>query len=133
MLAVNTLLSGVAFSMMTFTVATVLLEPVDRRRAHWASPSPPLIGVLGGLGPAWRAAHLRGRRRPPARLMATAPDELRENLKALRLERAGAPARPRRRLRWVLIGVALLARRGSGGAAHRRRPRADGAGRDRHA
>ena len=41
--------------------------------------------------------------------MATAPDELRENLNALRLERAGAPARPRRRLRWVLIGVALLA------------------------
>jgi RND family efflux transporter MFP subunit len=41
--------------------------------------------------------------------MATAPDELRENLNALRLEREGAPARPRRRLRWVLIGVALLA------------------------
>jgi HlyD family secretion protein len=41
--------------------------------------------------------------------MATAPDELRESLNALRLERAGAPARPRRWRRWLLIGVALLA------------------------
>ena len=47
--------------------------------------------------------------------MATAPDELRENLNALRLERDGAPARPRRRLRWVLIGVALLAVAGVAG------------------
>ena len=58
MWAVNTLLQGVAFSMMTFSVATVFLEP---------SPAGVLlglgfalaIGVFGGLAPAWRAAHLR--------------------------------------------------------------------------
>ncbi len=58
MLAVNTLLAGVAFSMMTFTVATVLLRPtmagVLLGLAFAAA-----IGFLGGLGPAWRAAHLR--------------------------------------------------------------------------
>jgi ABC-type lipoprotein release transport system permease subunit len=55
---INTLLQGVAFSMMTFSVATVLLKP---------SPAGVLlglgfalaIGVFGGLAPAWRAAHLR--------------------------------------------------------------------------
>jgi RND family efflux transporter MFP subunit len=40
--------------------------------------------------------------------MATAPDELRENLTALRLERAGAPARPRRGRQWLLAGLALV-------------------------
>lgn len=58
MLAVNTLLSGVTFSMMTFSVATVLLRPslggILLGLAFAAS-----IGVFGGLGPAWRAAHLR--------------------------------------------------------------------------
>ena len=39
--------------------------------------------------------------------MATAPDELREHLSALRLERAGVPARPRRWRRWLLAGLAL--------------------------
>jgi len=58
MLAVNTLLRGVAFSMMTFSVATVLLEPT------WAGVwlgvgFAAAIGIVGGLGPAWRAANLR--------------------------------------------------------------------------
>jgi ABC-type lipoprotein release transport system permease subunit len=56
--AINTLLSGVQFAMMTFSVATVLLR---------LSPGGALlgvlfaiaIGVLGGFAPAWRAAHLR--------------------------------------------------------------------------
>jgi len=55
---IDTLLQGVAFSMMTFSVATVLLK---------SSPAGVLlglgfalaIGVFGGLAPAWRAAHLR--------------------------------------------------------------------------
>jgi putative ABC transport system permease protein len=56
-LAVNTLLSGVAFSMMTFTVATVLLSP-SIGGALLGVAFAALIGVFGGLGPAWRAAHL---------------------------------------------------------------------------
>ncbi|HJW67787.1 MAG TPA: hypothetical protein VJ829_00355, partial [Candidatus Binatia bacterium] len=35
-------------------------------------------------------------------------DELRENLTALRLERAGTPARPRRWRRWLLAALALV-------------------------
>jgi ABC-type lipoprotein release transport system permease subunit len=57
MLVINTLLSGVQFSMMTFSVATVLLRP---------SPTGALlgflfaaaIGLVGGFAPAWRAARL---------------------------------------------------------------------------
>ncbi len=58
MLAVNTLLSGIAFSMMTFSVATVLLRPTAAG-ALLAAGFALVIGVLGGLAPAWRAAHLR--------------------------------------------------------------------------
>jgi putative ABC transport system permease protein len=58
MLAVNTLLAGVAFSMMTFTVATVLLRPT-MSGALLGLGFAAAIGFLGGLGPAWRAAHLR--------------------------------------------------------------------------
>ena len=58
MLAVNTLLSGVAFSMMTFSVATVLLRPTAGG-ALLGLAFALAIGVFGGLGPAWRAAHLR--------------------------------------------------------------------------
>ena len=57
MFAINTLLSGVAFSMMTFTVATVLLEPTVGG-ALLGVGFAAAIGLLGGLGPAWRAAHL---------------------------------------------------------------------------
>jgi ABC-type lipoprotein release transport system permease subunit len=56
--AINTLLSGVAFSMMTFTVATVLLRP-SVGGAMLGVAFAALIGVLGGFAPAWRAAHLR--------------------------------------------------------------------------
>lgn len=58
MWAVNTLLSGVAFSMMTFSVATVLLRP-SLGGALMGLAFALAIGVFGGLGPAWRAAHLR--------------------------------------------------------------------------
>jgi putative ABC transport system permease protein len=57
MFSINTLLSGVAFSMMTFTVATVLLEPTVGG-ALLGVVFATAIGLLGGLGPAWRAAHL---------------------------------------------------------------------------
>ena len=57
MFAINTLLSGVAFSMMTFTVATVLLAPTVGG-ALLGVGFAAAIGLLGGLGPAWRAAHL---------------------------------------------------------------------------
>ena len=56
--AVNTLLSGVAFSMMTFSVATVLLHP-SLGGVLLALGFALGIGVLGGLPPAWRAARLR--------------------------------------------------------------------------
>lgn len=58
MLAVNTLLSGVAFSMMTFSVATVLLTPTVGG-ALLGIGFAAAIGFLGGLAPAWHAAHLR--------------------------------------------------------------------------
>ncbi len=58
MLAVNTLLSGVAFSMMTFSVATVLLKPTPGG-ALLGLAFAAGIGFFGGLAPAWRAAHLR--------------------------------------------------------------------------
>jgi ABC-type lipoprotein release transport system permease subunit len=56
--AINTLLSGVQFSMMTFTVATVLLR-LSPGGALLGLAFAAAIGVLGGLAPAWRAAHLR--------------------------------------------------------------------------
>jgi ABC-type antimicrobial peptide transport system permease subunit len=56
--AVNTLLSGVQFSMMSFTVATVLLHITPSGLLLGAALAL-AIGVLGGLAPAWRAAHLR--------------------------------------------------------------------------
>jgi len=57
-LAINTLLSGVQFSMMTFTVATVLLHLSPAGFALGLAFAT-AIGVFGGLAPAWRAAHLR--------------------------------------------------------------------------
>lgn len=57
-LAVNTLLSGVQFSMMSFTVATVLLH-ISPQGVLLGAAVAAGIGVLGGLAPAWRAAHLR--------------------------------------------------------------------------
>jgi ABC-type lipoprotein release transport system permease subunit len=58
MLGVNTLLSGVAFSMMTFSVATVLLQPTIGG-ALLGLAFAAGIGFFGGLAPAWRAANLR--------------------------------------------------------------------------
>jgi ABC-type lipoprotein release transport system permease subunit len=55
---INTLLSGVQFSMMTFSVATVLLH-ISPGGALAALAVAAAIGALGGLAPAWRAAHLR--------------------------------------------------------------------------
>ncbi len=57
-LAVNTLLSGVQFSMMTFSVATVLLH-LTPGSVIAGLVIAGLIGLLGGLAPAWRAARLR--------------------------------------------------------------------------
>jgi ABC-type lipoprotein release transport system permease subunit len=57
-LAVNTLLSGVQFSMMTFSVATVLLHLTPGSLVAGLVIAG-LIGLLGGLAPAWRAARLR--------------------------------------------------------------------------
>jgi ABC-type lipoprotein release transport system permease subunit len=56
-LAINTLLSGVQFSMMTFSVATVLLR-LSPGGALLGLAFAAGIGILGGLFPAWRAAHL---------------------------------------------------------------------------
>jgi ABC-type lipoprotein release transport system permease subunit len=56
--AINTLLSGVQFSMMTFTVATVLLR-LSPTGALLGVGFAAAIGVVGGFAPAWRAAHLR--------------------------------------------------------------------------
>ena len=56
--AVNTLLSGVQFSMMTFSVATVLLR-LTPGGALLGLVLAAAIGVLGGIFPAWQAAHLR--------------------------------------------------------------------------
>jgi putative ABC transport system permease protein len=55
---INTLLSGVQFSMMTFSVATVLLR-VTPAGAVLGLVLAVAIGVLGGLPPAWHAARLR--------------------------------------------------------------------------
>jgi putative ABC transport system permease protein len=57
-LAINTLLSGVQFAMMTFSVATVFLR-LTAGGALLGLVFATAIGVLGGLAPAWRAAHLR--------------------------------------------------------------------------
>jgi ABC-type lipoprotein release transport system permease subunit len=58
MWTVNTLLQGVAFSMMTFSVATVLLQP-SVGGLLLGLVFALAIGVLGGLAPAWRASRLR--------------------------------------------------------------------------
>ncbi len=58
MWAVNTLLQGVSFSMMTFSVATVLLEP-SLGGVFLGFLFALAIGVLGGLAPAWHASRLR--------------------------------------------------------------------------
>ncbi len=58
MWAVNTLLQGVAFSMMTFSVATVLLQP-STTGVLLGLLFAVAIGGLGGLAPAWRASRLR--------------------------------------------------------------------------
>jgi ABC-type lipoprotein release transport system permease subunit len=58
MWTVNTLLQGVAFSMMTFSVATVLLQP-SSGGVVLGFVFALAIGVLGGLAPAWRASRLR--------------------------------------------------------------------------
>src|SRR5439155_19390199 len=55
---INALLSGVQFSMMTFTVATVLLR-LSPGGLLLGVAFAAAIGVLGGLAPAWRAAHPR--------------------------------------------------------------------------
>jgi ABC-type lipoprotein release transport system permease subunit len=57
-LGVNTLLSGVQFSMMTFSVATVLLHLTPGSLLAGLAIAA-LIGLVGGLAPAWRAARLR--------------------------------------------------------------------------
>ena len=56
--AINTLLSGVQFSMMTFSVATVFLR-LSPGGAALGLLFATGVGVLGGLAPAWRAARLR--------------------------------------------------------------------------
>jgi ABC-type antimicrobial peptide transport system permease subunit len=58
MWAVNTLLQGVAFSMMTFSEATVLLQP-SMGGVFLGLLFALAIGVFGGLAPAWRASRLR--------------------------------------------------------------------------
>ena len=58
MWTVNTLLQGVAFSMMTFSVATVLLQP-SLGGVGLGLVFALAIGVFGGLAPAWRASRLR--------------------------------------------------------------------------
>jgi putative ABC transport system permease protein len=57
-LAINTLLSGVQFAMMTFSVATVLLR-LTPGGALLGLVFAAAIGILGGLAPAWHAANLR--------------------------------------------------------------------------
>jgi len=58
MWTVNTLLQGVAFSMMTFSVATVLLQP-SLAGVGLGLVFALAIGIFGGLAPAWRASRLR--------------------------------------------------------------------------
>jgi ABC-type lipoprotein release transport system permease subunit len=55
---VNALLQGIAFSMMTFSVATVLLEPTAGG-VLLGLLFAVLIGTFGGLAPAWHASRLR--------------------------------------------------------------------------
>jgi ABC-type antimicrobial peptide transport system permease subunit len=55
---INTVMSGVAFAMMTFSVATVLLQP-SSTGVLLGLAFATAIGFFGGLPPAWRAAHLR--------------------------------------------------------------------------
>ena len=94
----NTLLCGIAFSTMTFTVATVLLDPSLGGVLLGVSFAA-LIGLLGGLAPGLARRRISASStRSGTRDGRAAPDELRENLNALRIERDGAPARPRRRL-----------------------------------
>lgn len=56
--SINTLLAGVQFAMMTFSVATVLLH-ISPGGALLGTTIAVAIGVLGGLAPAWHAARLR--------------------------------------------------------------------------
>jgi putative ABC transport system permease protein len=58
MWTVNALLQGIAFSMMTFSVATVLLQP-SVGGVLLGLVFALLIGTFGGLAPAWRASRLR--------------------------------------------------------------------------
>jgi ABC-type lipoprotein release transport system permease subunit len=58
MWATNTLLQGVSFSMMTFSVATVLLKPTAAGTLLGLAFAL-AIGVVGGLAPAWHASRLR--------------------------------------------------------------------------
>lgn len=55
--AINTLLAGVQFAMMTFSVATVLLH-ISPGSVLLGTTIAAVIGVLGGLAPAWHAARL---------------------------------------------------------------------------
>src|SRR5262249_13545903 len=57
-LAVNTVLSGVQVSMMAFSVATGRLHLTPGSLLGGLAVAG-LIGLLGGLAPAWRAARLR--------------------------------------------------------------------------
>ena len=59
MLAVNTLLSGVAVQHDDLQRGDRAPPSHSRRRPRWASRSRRAIGLLGGLAPAWRAARLR--------------------------------------------------------------------------
>jgi ABC-type lipoprotein release transport system permease subunit len=58
MWATNTLLQGVSFSMMTFSVATVLLKPTAGGVLLGLAFAL-AIGLVGGLAPAWQASRLR--------------------------------------------------------------------------
>ena len=58
MWATNALLQGVSFSMMTFSVATILLEPTTAG-ALLGLAFALAIGLVGGLAPAWQASRLR--------------------------------------------------------------------------
>jgi ABC-type lipoprotein release transport system permease subunit len=55
--SVNALLQGVSFSMMTFTVATVLLQPTTSG-VLLGLLFAAAIGTFGGLAPAWHASRL---------------------------------------------------------------------------
>ncbi len=130
--AVNTLLSGVAFSMMTFTVATVLLKPS-------------LGGVLLGVGlRRWASASSAASPRPGApRTFASSTRSTARDGEPSPTSCTGEPrgaasradvardAATRRRLPLVLAAVARPAGRGIGRTVARRVARAAGRGRDR--